>query len=97
MSWKDKLIPVIKTSPFISLYSVFGGLTEFWCCFFAVTGAILAFKGKLDGNYSLLITALAGLLATHDSLDDWFQHKREIRNGERILKDAIQPSDPTQK
>ena len=78
MGWKDKVAQVINNGAFTSVYHVFGGLSEFWAVVFGAACIVLAFKGKLDGNFALTITAIQGLLCAHDALDDY--HVRQTQN-----------------
>jgi hypothetical protein len=59
------------------LYDFAGGLSEFWALLFGITAVVLSFKGKLDGNFALTITALQTLLCAHDTMDDY--HERKTR------------------
>lgn len=70
-------------SPIVKMYELCGGLSEFFALIFAVSAIVLAFRGKLDANFSITITAIQGLLCGHDALDDWFKHKREQREAEK--------------
>lgn len=65
----------------LPVYEFFGGMTETYAPFLAVAGIVLAFRSKLDGNFALMITALQGMLIAHDSLDDFFKHKRDLIYG----------------
>lgn len=79
MSLKDTFIQILKSSPMMSVYDVFGGLSEFYAFVFMCAGITLAFIGKLDGNFAAMITAVQGLLIAHDALDDY--HSRNKREG----------------
>lgn len=70
-------------SPLLKLYEACGGLSEFFALIFAAAAIVLAFKGKLDANFSITITAIQGLLVGHDAMDDWFRHKREQREAQK--------------
>lgn len=70
-------------SPIVKLYELCGGLSEFFALVFGASAIVLAFRGKLDGNFALAITAIQGLLCGHDAMDDYFRHKREQRDAER--------------
>lgn len=78
MGLKDRARNLLKNAALLPLYDVFGGLSEFWAFIFGVSGIILAFKGKLDGNFAAMITAIVGILTVHDALDDY--HSRNKRN-----------------
>lgn len=86
MSVKDKLVNVIKSAALLPLYDFFGGLSEFYAMVFTVSGIVLAFRGKLDGNFAAMIVAIQGLLVAHDALDDY--HSRKKRDAE---KDSVVP------
>lgn len=81
MGLKDKLVGVAKNTALLPLYDIFGGLSEFWAAVFGTCGIILAFKGKLDANFAVMITAVQALLVAHDALDDY--HSRKKRDAER--------------
>lgn len=70
-------------SPIVKLYELCGGLSEFFAIVFGTAAIILAFRGKLDGNFALTITSIQGLLCGHDAMDDYFRHKREEREAAR--------------
>lgn len=70
-------------SPIVKLYELCGGLSEFFALVFGGVAVALAWKGKLDGNFALTITAIQGLLCGHDAMDDYFRHKREEREAAR--------------
>jgi hypothetical protein len=78
MSWKDKATQVLHSSSLSGLYRFAGGLSEFWAVVFGTACIVLAFRGKLDGNFALAVTAIQGLLCAHDALDD--MHTRQSQN-----------------
>lgn len=84
MSWKDKAAQILKSSTMLPIYDFAGGLSEFWVFVFAVATIVLAFRGKLDGNFALAITAITGILTAHDALDDY--HSRKKREQEINVK-----------
>jgi len=78
MNWKDTAVGIAKNTALLPLYDFFGGLSEFYAAVFVAAGIILAFKGKLDGNFAAMIVAVQGLLVAHDALDDYHsRHKRD--------------------
>jgi hypothetical protein len=78
MGWKDKASQIIHAGAFTPVYVFFGGLSEFWAVVFGASCIVLAFRGKLDGNFALAVTAIQGLLCAHDALDD--MHTRQNQN-----------------
>ena len=78
MGWKDQVVGVAKNVALLPLYDFFGGLSEFYALVFTVAGIVLAFRGKLDGNFAAMIVAIQGLLVVHDALDDY--HSRNKRD-----------------
>jgi hypothetical protein len=80
MNWKDRVGQILKSSSLLPLYQAFGGLSEFYAAVFVACGIVLAFKGKLDGNFAAMIVAVQGILAAHDALDDY--HSRKCREKE---------------
>ena len=85
MSWKDKASQVLKSSTLMPLYTFAGGLAEFWALAFGISCIVLAFKGKLDGNFAAAVTAITGILADHDALDDY--HTRQVQQNTTIVND----------
>jgi hypothetical protein len=85
MGWKDKAKQIIQSGAFTPVYHFFGGLSEFWAIVFGVACVILAFRGKLDGNFALTITAIQGLLCAHDALDDY--HVRNAPQQTTVVND----------
>lgn len=81
----ENKVKVVATtwSPIVKLYELCGGLSEFFALVFGATAIVLAWRGKLDGNFAITITAIQGLLCGHDAMDDYFQHKREQQEAER--------------
>jgi hypothetical protein len=84
MGWKDKAVTVAKSAALLPLYDFFGGLSEFYAVIFAISGIVLAFRGKLDSNFAAMIVAIQGLLVAHDALDDY--HTRKRRDGDKDLE-----------
>lgn len=70
-------------SPIVKMYELCGGLSEFFALVFGTAAIVLAFRGKLDGNFAVTITAIQGLLCGHDAMDDYFRHRREQREADR--------------
>ena len=48
--------------PIGQMFTVFQGRSTFFAILFATIGIILAFKGKLDANYSLMVAAIQGMV-----------------------------------
>jgi hypothetical protein len=78
MTWKEKAAQALHNTAFTPVYVFFGGLSEFWAIVFGTACIVLAFRGKLDGNFALAVTAIQGLLCAHDALDD--MHARQNQN-----------------
>lgn len=81
MDIKGKLVGVAKNAALLPLYDAFGGLSEFWAFAFGAAGIVLAFKGKLDANFALMVGSIQALLVAHDALDDY--HSRKKRDAEK--------------
>jgi hypothetical protein len=81
MGLKDRIGKLLKTNALIPLYNIAGGLSEFYALVFSVSGIILAFRGKLDGNFAAMIVAIQGLLVAHDAIDGFLEHKKAQLNG----------------
>jgi len=88
MILKDKVAKVLESGIFTPVYHAFGGLSEFWAVVFGSAAIILAFRGKLDPNFALAITAIQGLLCAHDALDDY--HARQTQNTTIVNDISIQ-------
>lgn len=58
-----------------AFFSFFQGRATAFAILFTVCGLILAFRGKLDGNYALFITAIQGLVFAHSCKEDWNDYK----------------------
>jgi len=71
VGWKYKVSQMLKSSTLLPVYQFAGGLSEFWAVVFGAATIVLAFRGKLDGNFATAITAITGILAAHDALDDY--------------------------
>ena len=80
MHLRETFGKVIKNPALLPIYNIAGGLSEFYALIFSASGIILAFKGKLDGNFAAMIVAVQGLLVAHDAIDDFLNHKKEERN-----------------
>jgi hypothetical protein len=52
------------------VYNFFQGRHTFFALFFAITGFILAWNGKLTGEYVALITALQAYILLHSAKED---------------------------
>lgn len=69
--WKRKAGDIAHNAPLLQpLYHAFGGLCEFYCAI--LIGATIYFElhGKLEASFAAAITAICGILAIHDALDD---------------------------
>jgi hypothetical protein len=79
MSLKDRAISLAKNTALLPLYDFFGGLSEFWFAVLASVTIYLEWRGKLEPNFAVTITALTTILMGHEALDD--MHARRMRNG----------------
>jgi hypothetical protein len=86
MSWKDTASQVLKSSTLLPVYQFAGGLSEFWALIFGAACIVLAFKGKLDGNFAMAVTAISGILTAHDALDDYHSRKQRERDKDDLDK-----------
>ena len=55
---------------FRAFFNIFTGRSTFFALFFAVTGFILAWYGRLTGHYVELIAALQGYVLFHSVKED---------------------------
>jgi hypothetical protein len=60
-----------------SFFNFFQGRATTFAIAFAIVGVILAFRGKLDANYSLFVTAIQGLIFAHSCKEDWHEQRME--------------------
>jgi hypothetical protein len=62
----------LQFGPIAAVFSFFQGRATFFALIFTVAGIVLAFKGKLDANYALFVTAIQGLVFAHSIKEDYF-------------------------
>ena len=70
-----------------SFFSFFQGRATTFAILFTICGLILAFKGKLDANYALFVTAIQGLVFAHSCKEDWFA-RRDREQDEETKKEC---------
>lgn len=64
-----------------AIFNFFQGRATTFAIVFTVAGIILAFRGKLDGNYALFVTAVQGFVFAHSCKEDWASYKdKQIQN-----------------
>jgi hypothetical protein len=81
MSLKDRAVNLIQTSAtLLPIYKAFGGLCEFYCFWLFAAICFFEWRGKLEGSFAAAITAICGILALHDALDDHFKDKQAQRD-----------------
>ena len=74
----SEIISEVKASGFVAaFFNFFQGRATFFAIVFTVCGIVLAFRGKLDANYSLFVTAVQGLIFAHSCKEDWHEQKME--------------------
>jgi hypothetical protein len=72
-----------------SFFNFFQGRCTFFAIAFSIVGCILAFRGKLDGNYALFVTAIQGVLVAHSCKEDWHtQRMTALQNQSDAQSDA---------
>lgn len=54
----------------IRIYNWFCGRSTFFALFFAITGFVLALRGKLTADYVALIGAMQALIVAHSYKED---------------------------
>lgn len=59
-----------------SFFMFFQGRATAFAIAFTVVGIILAFRGKLTGDYVAFISAIQALVVGHSLKDDYFQARR---------------------
>lgn len=77
MGLKELARKTLRNAALTPLYSLAGGLSEFYAFVFSMTGIVLAFRGKLDGNFAAMIVAIQGILVAHDAIDGYLDHKNQ--------------------
>jgi hypothetical protein len=87
----------IKTNPnqWTPLYLLFNfgcGRATTFAIVFTVTGIILAFKGKLDANYSLFVGAVQTLVFAHSVKEDWNQQKQSAQATVNVINEVSGPA-----
>lgn len=80
MGLKDRARNLLKNKNLVPIYNVAGGLSEFWALMFGIPGIILAFRGKLDANYALMVGSIQAILVAHDAIDGFLEHKKQQEN-----------------
>lgn len=69
--WKLKAHRVEKDFFLLQpVYKAFGGLCEFWSAVLIISTVVLEFMKRLEPSFAAAITAICGILAIHDALDD---------------------------
>ena len=58
-----------------SFFNFFQGRATAFAIVFTICGLVLAFRGKLDANYALMVTAVQGLVFAHSCKEDWMEYK----------------------
>jgi hypothetical protein len=78
---KASLSRFLKDEPLlVILYSKFGGLCEFYCFWLLLATCYFEYRGKLEPSFAAAITAICGILALHDALDDHFKDRQAQRD-----------------
>jgi len=79
-----------------AFFNFFQGRCTFFAIAFSVVGCILAFRGKLDGNYALFVTAIQGVLVAHSCKEDWHQQRMTALQQNNTTVDVnVQPATAT--
>jgi len=85
MSLKERAANLLTSGLFTPIYTMAGGLSEFYAAVFTAAGITLAFRGKLDGNFAAMIVAIQGLLVAHDAIDGFLEHKKaQLEHGTSV-------------
>lgn len=93
---KNAFLKAQQSSIVAPLFNMFMGRCTFFAIVFTVCGLILAFKGKLDANYSIFVTAIQGLLVVHSwksDINDQRQAQQQMQSVNVI--NEIAPTPPT--
>src|SRR5271157_3465916 len=68
-------IDVENSGVIASFFNFFQGRATTFAIVFAIVGIVLAFRGKLDANYALFVTAIQGLIFAHSCKEDWHEQR----------------------
>lgn len=58
------------------------GRSTLFATYFAIMGTIMAWVGKLDPNFIMLIGAIQGLVIAHSAKEDYFAQKDQPKQDE---------------
>lgn len=72
-----------------SFFNFFQGRATAFAILFTICGLILAFRGKLDANYALFVTAIQGLVFAHSCKEDWYNYKKQQQNTTVVVDNNI--------
>jgi len=61
---------ILHAGPFTHVYWFFGGLCEFYAAILIAATIYFELRGKLEPSFAAAVTAICGILAIHDALDD---------------------------
>lgn len=60
------------------IFNFFCGRSTFFAIVFTIVGIIQEFRGKLSGNFVLMISAIYGLVVAHSTKQDWNERQKAI-------------------
>ncbi len=73
----DKIVDTAENfGPIATFFNFWQGRSTAFAIVFAIVGIILAFLGKLNGDYALFVTAIQGLVFCHSAKEDWVDYKQ---------------------
>jgi len=97
---KDAQVEVAQSGITAAFFNFFQGRATAFAIIFTVAGLILAFRGKLDANYALFVTAIQGLIFAHSCKEDWHEQRMTAlaqngHNGTTVVNNVtIDPNAP---
>jgi hypothetical protein len=60
------------------------GRSTMFAIYFTIMGTVMAWFGKLDPNFIMLIGAVQGLVIAHSAKEDYFAGKRQDKDKEVV-------------
>lgn len=86
----------VQTSGIVAaFFNFFQGRATAFAIAFTICGIVLAFRGKLDANYALFVTAIQGLVFAHSCKEDW--HQQKMAQAQQTVNNITVTNDSTSK
>ncbi len=75
MGLRDAISNIQQSGVVAAFFNFFQGRATAFAIAFTTVGIVLAFRGKLDANYALFVTAVQGLIFCHSCKEDWHEQR----------------------